>query len=75
MIFRPFERERFTQGQPKGPELLLKHLRGEDIDWKAIEEEYMPRDKCVNCGGVKYKHAFPLQQWTRKDNTVIVQNV
>ena len=27
----------------------------------------MPRDKCVNCGCVKYKHEFPLQQWTRKD--------
>ena len=67
LIYRPFERELFTRGQQRGPELLLKHLRGEDIDWKAIEEEYMPRDKCVNCGSVKYKHEFPLQQWTRKD--------
>ena len=29
LIYRPFERERFTQGQQEGPELLLKHLRGE----------------------------------------------
>ena len=42
LIFRPFERELFTRGQQRGPELLLKHLRGENIDWEAIEEEYMP---------------------------------
>jgi len=67
LIYRPFERKLFTRGQQRGPEFLLKHLRREDSDWKAIGEEYMPPDKCVNCGCVRYKHEFPLQQWTRKD--------
>ena len=48
LIYRPFDLEPFQQGQLRGPELLLQHLRGEDIDWKASEEEHMPRDKCVN---------------------------
>ena len=30
-----------ARGAPEGPPLLLKTLRGEQIDWKAIEEKYM----------------------------------
>ena len=42
LIHRLFERELFSRGQKEGPDLLLKHLRGEKIDWKAIEEEHTP---------------------------------
>ena len=33
LIFRPFERNLFTQGNLEGPELLLRVLRGEAVDW------------------------------------------
>ena len=36
LIYRPFEREFFTQGGAEGPELLMKKLRGDAIDWKTI---------------------------------------
>ena len=36
LICCDFPLEPFTKGQPKGPELLLKTLRGEHIDWKAV---------------------------------------
>ena len=38
LIYRAFDRQLFTNGGPEGPELLLKTLRGEYVDWKAIEE-------------------------------------
>ena len=42
LIFRPFDRELFTQGDQEGCLLLLKVLRGEDIDWDAVEAKHMP---------------------------------
>ena len=71
LIYRPFERELFTRGARKGPELLLKQLRGEYIDWKAIEDEYMPRKRCVGCNFVQYKEQFQPQQWSKKDKRSI----
>ena len=38
IIYRPFDHSLFTNGSPEGLELLLKTLRGEEIDWAAIEE-------------------------------------
>ena len=38
LIYRPFGRELFAQGEREGPVLLLKHLRGEHINRKEIEE-------------------------------------
>ena len=37
LIYRSFDRELFTKGSLEGPELLLKVLRGEQVDWEAIE--------------------------------------
>ena len=34
LIYRPFQRNLFNCGSPEGPQLLLKRLRGEYIDWK-----------------------------------------
>ena len=42
LIYRPFDPELFTRDPPEGPITLLLTLRGEDIDWKAIEEKYTP---------------------------------
>ena len=42
LIYRPFDKDVFSQGPPQGPSLLLQHLRGEHIYWKAIEAEHTP---------------------------------
>ena len=67
LIYRSFERELFTKVSPEGPELLLKTLRGECIDWKAIEEKHTPSKRCVHCDFVIFKDGFLATQWTRKD--------
>ena len=46
--------------------MLLKHLRGEHIDWNAIEEEFMPRAMCYGCGFVHCKPQYAPGQWARK---------
>ena len=43
LIYRPFDRSLFTRGPLEGPELLLKSLRGEYVDWSAIEEIHSAR--------------------------------
>ena len=42
LIFRPFDRFLFNAGNLEGPELLLRVLRGENVDWEAIEAKHMP---------------------------------
>jgi hypothetical protein len=49
LIYRPFDRTLFAQGEREGPVLLLKHLRGEEINWKEIEDKYMPSRRCSSC--------------------------
>ena len=34
-----FDLKLLQRGPPRGPHLLLRVLRGEKIDWQAIEEE------------------------------------
>ena len=67
LIYRPFPREPFCKGQKEGPEVLLRLLRGEKIDWAAIEEKYIPRRRCRGCNCVVYKEAFAAGQWNRND--------
>ncbi len=43
LIYRPFALELFTRGPREVPELLLRVLRGEEVDRKAIEETHTPR--------------------------------
>ena len=47
LIFRPFQHEIVTQGPPEGPSLLLKHLQGEPIGWKKIEDKHIPKIKRI----------------------------
>ena len=68
LIFRPFDRSPYTMGERKGPALLLKCLRGEHLDWNAIEKEFMPSGKCTLCSVVKYKNQYRPNQWSREDN-------
>ena len=66
LIYRPFERELFIKGPRRGPSLWLAQLRGETIDWVAIEQEFAPHARCHGCGFVRFKQMFAPQQWTRK---------
>ena len=68
LIYRPFSRELFTQGEREGPSLLLRHLRGEELDWRAIEAKYTPQKRCNECNFVHFKEHFQTMQWNRKDN-------
>ena len=67
VIYRPFAKEPFCQGQKEGPTFLLRLLRGEELDWAAIEEKYIPRRRCLGCNFVVYKDAYSPGQWNRSD--------
>ena len=66
LIYRSFDRELFTRGPRRGLELLLQVLRGEVIDWRAIEDEFTPSARCAGCGAAEFKQEFSLLQWKRK---------
>ncbi|CAK0877809.1 unnamed protein product [Prorocentrum cordatum] len=69
LIFRPFDIAPYQKkGERKGPGLLLRTLRGEDLDWEAIELEFMPSGRCAVCGCTKHKNMYPtVGQWSRAD--------
>ena len=66
LIYRSFDYDIFTQGPPEGPELLLAHLRGENIDWDAWDAKHTPKTRCTGCGATKFKDEFHFRQWSRK---------
>jgi disulfide oxidoreductase YuzD len=43
LIYRAFDRRTFMKQQLLGPELLLKHLQHESIDWSRMNEELQRR--------------------------------
>ena len=47
--------------------MLLKLLRGDQIDWKAIEEKHTPRRLCAECAFVGCRNDFAPSQFARKD--------
>ena len=67
LIYRRCDREPFTRGAPEGPTLLLQKLRGQVIDWKAIEEKHTPQGRCNHCHKLQYKDAFHPSQWKREE--------
>ena len=67
LIYRPFEHSLFTRGDLEGPALLLRKLRGDDIDWAEIERKHTPQKMCTGCGFKNFKPKFSLSQWNRKD--------
>ena len=74
LIFRPFDRALFCQGNLEGPELLLRVLRGEAVDWQAIEEKHMPSNMCHDCDTKTFKGEFSEAQWKRKDGKRICKS-
>ena len=65
LIYRPFDLEPFQRGERKGPTLLLKHLRVDDIDWDALEQEYMPSKRCSECRSLLRKDQYLISPWNR----------
>ena len=67
LIFRAFDKEVFRNGELEGPSLLLRHLRREEIDWKAVEDKHTPKTLCQGpCMMVRFKHEFHDKQWKDK---------
>ena len=63
LIFRPFDRALFNQGNLEGPELLLRVLRGEEVDTGQVlrEDRRQPRplrgQQTPHC-----RHGLPLPE-------------
>jgi hypothetical protein len=69
LIFRNFDRVIFTQGPPEGPSLLLRKLRGEIIDWQALEARHTPQTLCRGpCLIMRPKEQFFEKEWKNKDD-------
>ncbi|CAK0847356.1 unnamed protein product, partial [Prorocentrum cordatum] len=52
----------------EGPEILLRTLRGDDLEWEAIEQEFASSGRRAVCGRTKHKNQYPaVGQWSRAD--------
>ena len=71
LMFRPFDLKPFQEGLAEGTALLLKKLRGEEIDWKAIEEQYIPKKLCGICGQVRMKEQFTRYEFRSRETKYI----
>ena len=65
LILRPFPLWLFQRGAVEGPQLLLKTLRGEEIDWAAYREGRKPFAKCSQCQQVRDIDNFEYEQWEK----------
>ena len=70
-LLREFPLEMFNKEKGPGPEVLLQHLRGEDVDWEKIVgpspegAEWKPRLTCAECGLQAAEH-FAKQELEKK---------
>ena len=55
----------FQRGAAEGPELLLRKLRGEHIDWDALREARWPKARCQRCLELKSLDLFAHAQWEK----------
>ncbi|CAK0901015.1 unnamed protein product, partial [Prorocentrum cordatum] len=53
--------------------ILSRVLRGDPMDWDAIEKEFMPAGMCALCSSVKYKNQYAVGQWSRGDGRRVCQ--
>ena len=42
-IMRPFDKETFQGQTPLGPQYLVKHLQGEEVDWASVQQKLWER--------------------------------
>ena len=66
-IYRAFDAAPFQKGIGLGRDLLLRQLRGERIDWKALLAKYCEERTCGACAERKPANAFTAGQWKRSD--------
>ena len=67
LIFRPFDAAPFQKGIGLGRDLLLRHLRGDVINWQALLAKYFEERACSGCTERKPATAFTAGQWKRDD--------
>ena len=67
LILRPFAAAPFQKGIGLGRELLLRHLRGDATNWKALLAKYCEERPCAVCGERRQSCAFTTGQWKRED--------
>ena len=67
LIFRPFDAAPFQKGIGLGRDLLLRHLRGDAINWQALLVKYCEERVCSTCAERKQSTAFTPGQWKRSD--------
>ena len=65
LILRPFPLWLFQRGAVEGPQLLLRVLRGEEIDWAAYREGRKPFATCSLCQQVREIDGFEFEQWDK----------
>ena len=65
LIYRPFPRTLFENGQKPGLELLMRVWRGEEINGAQLEEEHMPKTYCPGCYVFKRKPEYHLCEWNK----------
>ena len=64
LIMRPFPLFLYTRGLASdGPDLLLKKLRGEDIDWAAVREAKRPCAICEECQQMLPMDFYEQKAW------------
>ena len=66
-IYRAFDAAPFQKGIGLGRDLLLRQLRGDRIDWKALLAKYCEERTCGACAERKPANAFTAGQWKRSD--------
>jgi hypothetical protein len=48
---------------------MLKVLRREDVDWKAVEDKPTPKRMCSGpCLSVRFKYEFGAKQWKNAED-------
>ena len=64
LIMRPFAPWLYQRGPSSdGPDLLLRKLRGEEINWAAVREAKRPCATCQGCQRVLAMDDFEARQW------------
>ena len=67
LIFRPFDRKPYNEGEMAGTQKLLQVLRGEHVDWEDWKAQLMPRDQCERCRRRLLVEAFTKYEFQRTD--------
>eukprot|EP00971_Amphidinium_carterae_P062238 1232072-Amphidinium_carterae.1 len=63
LILRPFDKFLFQRCAAEGPTYLLKHLRGDGVDWETYREDKHPHRTCSQCGLERINKQYSAAQW------------